>query len=112
MFLFLVLFLLAPAAAQAGQINLSWIDNVTGETGFEIERASDTTTPRTLLTTTPAGATTFSDTDPMVGPNFYRIRGVNAGVTPPAYTGWSVWTSATVPPISGTVQNPAAVYVP
>jgi subtilisin family serine protease len=69
---------LIATAASSNQINLSWND-VSGETGFKIERSPNGSSGWTQIGTTAAGVTKFSDTGLAAGTTyFYRVRGTNA----------------------------------
>jgi hypothetical protein len=67
---------LTATAASRSQINLSWTDNSGNETGFKVERATDSnfTQNLTLLTTTAANVTGYSSTGLSAGS--YRRRDV------------------------------------
>jgi GH18 family chitinase len=70
---------LTATAASSSQIDLSWTDNSTNETGFRIERSLNAGTTWTLLTTTAANATTFPNTGLSAGTTYhYRVRAENA----------------------------------
>lgn len=71
--------LFAEPTLDTNKIKLSWSDRSANETGFQIQRATSVNGPFTLLTTTAANVTTF--TDGTVVPNtryFYRLRAINA----------------------------------
>lgn len=70
---------LAATAASKTQINLSWVDNSSDETGFQIERSTSATTGFTQIGTTAAGVTTFQSTG-LTGNTtyYYRVRATNA----------------------------------
>lgn len=83
---------LTATTAGAAQINLTWVDNSTDETSFEIQRSlsSAFTSPTTL--TAAANATSKSDTG--LGHEttyYYRARALNGGQA----SGWSGTASAT-----------------
>ena len=44
-----------PTLALAQQLNLSWVDNSTGQAGFIIQRGSGTTGPFAQIAQVPAG---------------------------------------------------------
>src|SRR5206468_3672121 len=70
---------LAATPVSATQINLSWSD-VTGETGFKIERSLDGTTGWTQIGTTATNVVTYNDTTAAAGTQyFYRVRATDAG---------------------------------
>ena len=53
---------LAAVAASSSQVNLSWVDNSTTESGFKIERGTSATGPFTLIFTTAANISSYSNT--------------------------------------------------
>jgi serine protease AprX len=73
---------LVATAISAGQINLSWSDNSSNESGFEIERCQGSgCTTFALIGQVGAGATGFSNnTGLSAGTTYtYRVRAFNAG---------------------------------
>lgn len=87
---------LAGTAISSSQINLSWADNSTSETGFILERRKSGTPSFIEVARPSANETTYSDTTDVV-PGwklYYRIKAYNTGgesaysaeinVTPPA----------------------------
>ncbi|MEP2668145.1 MAG: fibronectin type III domain-containing protein [Cyclobacteriaceae bacterium] len=73
-------FNLAIQLTSNNQVVLSWVDNSTTETAFEIFRSEGDNTSYSLLSTTAANATTYIDNN--VEPArkyFYKVRAVNAG---------------------------------
>jgi titin len=100
-------------AVGGGQISLSWQSNSTNQTGFKVERANDSgfTQNLTLLTTTAANVTTYTDTTGSVGVTyFYRVRATNSfGDSPNSNTASASiylpagWTNADIgsPPLAG-----------
>jgi fibronectin type III domain protein len=88
---------LAATAVSFDQIDLSWSDNSTGETGFKIERSSDAGATFTEIGTVGANATTHSDTGltPLT-PYSYRLRASSvAGDS--AYSNTSSATTLPIP---------------
>jgi len=70
---------LNATAISASQIHLSWTDNSNNETGFKIERATAAAGPWTLITTTAANATSYSNTGLAASTTYYyRVRATNA----------------------------------
>ena len=72
---------LTATTASASQINLTWTDNSSNETGFKVERATDSlfTQNLTLVTTTAVNATSFADTGLSASTTYYyRVRATNA----------------------------------
>ena len=65
---------------NAGQINLTWVDNVSGETGFRIERATNNNFTTGLVTVTSTSANVVSHSDTAVSGNttyYYRVYAFN-----------------------------------
>jgi acid phosphatase type 7 len=82
---------LVGTAISAKQINLTWVDNDTNETGFRLERCSGPgcTTFAQVGTNLAVNATAFSDTGLTASTSYtYRIRSFNAKDT-------SAWTMGT-----------------
>ena len=85
---------LSAAAISRSRIDLSWQDNSSNETGFQVER-SRAGGAFSLIATTPANATTYSNTSGLA-PNklySYRVRAVNAA----GNSAYSNTASATTP---------------
>lgn len=77
---------LTGTVAPSTQINLSWTDNSTNETGFKIERKTGTGT-YAVVGTTATNITTFNDTGLSQGTTYtYRIFSYNAGGNSPTYS--------------------------
>lgn len=77
---------LTGTVESTSQINLTWIDNSTNETGFKIERKSGTGT-YAVVGTTATDITTFSNTG--LTPNntyTYRVYAYNSVGNSPTYT--------------------------
>jgi RHS repeat-associated protein len=70
---------LTASGVSPSQINLTWTDGSTDETGFQIERSATAGTGFGLLTTAPANTTSYASTGLAGGTRyFYRVRAVNA----------------------------------
>lgn len=85
---------LAATAVTRSRIDLAWQDNSGNETGFQVERARSGGA-FSLIATTGAGATSYSNTSGLT-PNktySYRVRAVNAAGS----SGYSNTASATTP---------------
>jgi len=68
----------AVAAASSSQIDLKWEDNAGNETGYKIERSTDSYN-WTQLTTTDVNATSYSDTELAEGTSYYyRVQATNS----------------------------------
>ena len=77
---------LTGTVASTTQINLSWTDNSTNETGFKIERKTGTGT-FAVVGTTATDVTTFNDTGLMPGTIYtYRLYSYNTGGNSPTYS--------------------------
>jgi subtilisin family serine protease len=80
---------LSAVNVSAGGINLSWSDNSTNETSFEIERNKISTTVTgiereegfTLIATVGANVTSYSDTGLLAATYVYRVRAVTGTAT-------------------------------
>ena len=91
---------LTANAAGTSQINLAWTDGSSDETGFEIERSTDGGVVFTLLTTTGANVTSYSNTGLPASSTFhYRVRAINGGGNS-SYTNVAFATTATPAPPS------------
>ena len=88
-------------ATSSSTIHLTWADNSSDETGFQIERcAGASCSSFANLTTTAAGATTFDDTGLTASSSYsYRVRAINAA----GASGYSNTASATTD--SAPVEN-------
>ena len=70
---------LTATAASSGEIDLSWTNNATNQTGFQIDQATSSDFTQGLTTVTVgANATTYSDTGLASGTTYYfRVRAIN-----------------------------------
>jgi titin len=98
---------LGASAVSASQINLTWTDNSTNETGFVLERSTDNFVANVTQIATPvANATSYNDSTGLL-PNtkyYYRIRATN-GVGPSANS--NIASATTLTQTSGPVT-----YIP
>ncbi len=87
---------LAATAISASQINLTWTDNASNETGFKLERSPDGLSGWTQVATPAANALATSDTGLPSGTTYtYRLRATNStGDSPNSGTA----SSTTSPP--------------
>jgi hypothetical protein len=70
---------LVAVALSKTQVRLTWRDNSSAETGFRIERSTNRKT-FSVVATTAAGATTFTDGGARAGETYYyRVFAVNSG---------------------------------
>jgi C1A family cysteine protease/predicted secreted protein len=87
---------LTATAASYNQINLSWTDNATNETGFKIERSPDGAT-WTQIGTTAANVAAYSDTGLAASTTYYyQVRAYN-GTADSAYTDIASTTTQPLP---------------
>ncbi len=71
---------LTATTASSSQINLSWTDNSSDETGFRIQRSLTTGTGFTQIDTVAAGVTTYNDTGLDASTTYYyKVAAYNAG---------------------------------
>jgi Fibronectin type III domain len=69
---------LMASAISSSQIGLSWTDNSTNETGFQMQRSSDGVT-FTLVATLGANVTAYTDSGRTTGTTYYyRVRAYNS----------------------------------
>jgi hypothetical protein len=88
-------------------VDITWTDTNTDETGYEIERfVSDTLTG--TIGTTSADAQAFTESNVGCGLTlWYRVRAVRSGDS--AVSDWSDWTSVTTAPCTAVCDTLAAV---
>lgn len=71
---------LTATVASGSQINLSWKDNSTNESGFKLERKTGAAGTYAQIVTLAAGVTTYSDNGLAAGTTYYyRVRSSNTG---------------------------------
>lgn len=89
---------LTASAISATQVNLTWADQASTETGFRVERATGGG-PFVEIAVAPANATTFSNAGLAAGTTYaYRVRATD-GTLDSAYSNTStVTTPASTPP--------------
>jgi len=100
---------LTAVAVSDTQISLQWTDNATDETGFEIDRATNSTFTSDLTTfAVAADTTTYSDAGlPERTQYYYRVRAINAVGASANTSTANVWTPLAAPtdlaatPVSG-----------
>jgi len=86
------------ATASGSQVDLSWSDNTTIETGYVVERSYTSGTGYTVIATLAADVTTYSDTGLADSTYYYRVKATGSGGTETAYSNEA---SATVNTTSG-----------
>ncbi|HWW92231.1 MAG TPA: Ig-like domain-containing protein [Vicinamibacteria bacterium] len=92
---------LAAAAAGTAQINLSWTNTSTSQTGVKIERSTDNVT-FTQITVAGASAVSYSDTGLTASTTyFYRARATNSSGDSP-YSNTASATTQSPPPTAPT----------
>lgn len=98
---------LAATATSGTQVQLTWTDNATNETGFQIERSTGGTT-FAQVATVGMGVTSYLDPGLNTGAQyFYRIRAANAGGT----SGYSNVAPVTTPVPPSTPSNARAILI-
>ena len=108
----------AQAVASATQIDVTWQDNATDETRFEIHRSTTGATGTfTLLGTADASVVTYSDQGLTTGPTYcYKVRGVRINGRNVVYSLFSNTACATIdppappPPAAPTAPSNAQAY--
>jgi transcriptional regulator CtsR len=70
----------SATAVSSRQINLTWVDNSTSETGYKIERKKTSTGTYTQIAQVGANVQSYHDTNGLQSNTkyYYRIRGTNA----------------------------------
>jgi transcriptional regulator CtsR len=100
---------LSAAAASSSQINLTWTDQSTNETSFQIERKTGAGGTYAQIGTAAANATAYSDSGIAEGTTyFYRVRAVNAAGNS-AYSNEASATTPVSPPAAPANLSAAAV---
>ena len=96
---------LTVVADSHSDANLSWASNSTNQTGFEVLRSTNGG-PYTLLNTTAANLTTYTDAPLTAGASYsYEVEAINAaGASAPAAA------AAITAPLAGTVIGTAGSY--
>ncbi|HYG38805.1 MAG TPA: fibronectin type III domain-containing protein [Cytophagales bacterium] len=99
---------LVATADSPSQINVSWNDNSSNETGFEVHRSTMSNGAYTLVYSAAAGVTSFIDNNlDAYTTYYYKVRAVNSG----AYSAFSSIVNArtlTHAPIFVTIGNKTA----
>ena len=92
---------LTATAISSNQINLTWLDNSTNESGFKIERAPAPTGPWTQIATTGVSVTAYANTGLSAAATYYyRVRAYKAAGG--SSSSYSNTASATTPAGSDT----------
>lgn len=106
--------LFSAAFAQAAQLTLTWSDNSSNETGFEVERATATTGPFTRVTTVGSNATTYTDTSVQTNTRYYyRVRAYNAaGVSQFTDVADAIAPTTTTEPVPPTKTDQTITFAP
>ena len=92
---------LSATAVSTSQINLSWADNTTNETGFRIERSGSSGGPYAQIATVGTNVTTYSNTGLSAGTiYYYRVKASNADGAS-TYSNTASATTQSPPPSNG-----------
>lgn len=70
------------ASPGCSNIQLSWTASADASLGYYVYRASSLDSVFQLLTTNPVSGTSFNDTDPLDGINFYQVKSLKKEVVP------------------------------
>lgn len=104
--------LLTVTMVSGTQIDLSWTDNSTSETGFSVERSADGLTGWVEVGTTGAGVVVYSDTDLTANTTYYyRVRAFRGAVYS-AYTNIVSAKTLILGRFQFTVDDPAPLDTP
>ena len=102
---------LAASASSSSQINLTWVDNSTNETGFSIERSADGSN-FSPLTSVAANVSSYSDTGLSPSTTYhYRVFATNASGSSTASNTASATTQAPPPTPPAAPTNLTATAV-
>ena len=75
-------YLFAESILDSGKVKLTWADKSDSETGFQIYRSTSLNGTYSLVTTTAANVTTYTNTGLSGNVRyFYKVRAIKAGVT-------------------------------
>lgn len=77
---------LVATAASPSVVNLTWTDNATNETGYEISRSANSGTGFRVIGTTGANATAYTDTALFANVTYYYKVRANGPAAPSGYT--------------------------
>lgn len=105
---------LTASAASTSQINLSWTDNSSTETGFDVESATSSSGPWSQLASLGANTTAYAATGLASGQTYYfRAHAKNAdGDSPYSNTANATTQSTTPPPPPPTTAGmPKGIYL-
>lgn len=94
---------LSATVISSSQVNLSWTDNSSNETGFEVKRATDSGFTQNVVWIGNIQGTTYSNTGLSASTTYYYKVRAEGATQDSAYSG-SV--SATTDPSGATVPNP------
>jgi hypothetical protein len=94
---------LSASAVSSSQINLSWTDNSSNETGFEVKRATDSGFTQNVTWNGGITGTTYSDTGLSASTTYYyKVRAQGSAQN----SAYSAAVSATTSPSGATIPNP------
>ena len=99
---------LTATAVSSNQINLTWIDNNSAESGYSIERSLTPTSGFALVGTTAKNVATYSNTGLTGGTTYYyRVRATKSNENSPYSNIASARTLDTTPP-TVSITSPAS----
>lgn len=112
----LLLFAILASAARAVTVTLTWDDNSSGETGFQIERVIAPSAIFVVVATVVANTTSFVDAPPEgTTQASYRVKAKAdpaSGRTDSAYSNIAVWVKAPEPTMAPTAPPSGALPAP
>jgi hypothetical protein len=93
-------------------LNLSWTDNANDETGFSVERATASAGPFSVITTTAANATTYSNNTGLTQGTVYhyRVRAIKTVGANTYNSGYTLTANATAPGFLAPVNQVATPF--
>ncbi|MCG8401943.1 MAG: fibronectin type III domain-containing protein, partial [Firmicutes bacterium] len=95
---------LSATAVSTTEIGLTWQDNSTDETGFEIHRSLNATTGFSLVSTQAANVVSYNDTGLNANTTYYyKVRAVKSGLNSNFTATANATTNATTPTAPGTL---------
>ena len=99
---------LTAASASSSQINLTWADRSTNETGFQVERSINGGSTFSLIATAGANAVAYSNTGLTANTTYvYRVRAINADGSSAYSNTAQATTPQAVPAVPGSFAGAA-----
>ncbi|MBN8850256.1 MAG: hypothetical protein J0H07_00215, partial [Sphingobacteriales bacterium] len=100
---------MATATSSAG-VKLTWVDNSTNETSFQVYRSNNNNQNYVLMATLPAGSTSFQDSGLFASATYYyKVDAAGIGGQS-AFTNEANATTLSVAPVITAIPNQQARY--